>query len=167
VEADVNDKRTKPALLDEIQAEWELLEALLLELDEGQMLDANAQNGWSVKDVMAHITYWERLALDRLYAARDGRPIQIELVSSWDVDQINAQVYTANKDHPLDDVLAQTQEVHNELISVLEESDSTFIEGPLPFDWAEGTPVSQFVAENSCEHYKEHRQALERWIEAQ
>lgn len=163
----MNDNRTKTELLDEIQMEWELLEALLLELDEEQMLDANAQNGWSVKDIMAHITYWERLALDRLYAARDGRSMQIELVDSWDVDQINAQVYATNKDRRLDEVLAQVQEVHNKLIFMLEESDEAFVEGALPFDWAEGTPVSQFVAENASEHYNEHRQSLEKWIEAQ
>ena len=163
----MNDKRTKTELLDEIQTEWELLEALLLELDEEQMLDTSAQEDWSVKDILAHITFWERLALDRIYAARDGRAMQIELVGSWDVDQLNAQTYEANTDHPLDEVLARTQEVHSELMSVLEESDAAFIEGPLPFEWAQGTPVWQFVAENASEHYKEHRQALESWIEAQ
>ena len=163
----MNEKRTKAELLDEIQTEWELMEALLLELDEEQMLDTKAQDGWSVKDILSHITYWERLALDRLYAARDGRAMQIELVGSWDVDQLNAQTYAENKDRPLDEVLAHTQDAHTELMGVLEESDATFIEGPLPFDWAQDTPVWQFVAENSSWHYKEHRQALETWIEAQ
>jgi hypothetical protein len=161
----MNDKRTKVELLNEIQAEWELLEALLLELDEGQMLDKQAQDGWSVKDIMAHITYWERLALDRLYAARDGRAMEIELVGSWDVDQLNAQVYEKNKDRPLEAVLADTQSVHNEIMTFLEVSKTGFVEGPLPFDWAEGTPVWQFVVENTSEHYKEHRETLERWVE--
>ena len=88
----MDEKRTKDEFLKEIQTEWELLEALLMELDEEQMLDTRAQDGWSVKDILAHITFWERLALDRLYAARDDRPIQIELVGSWDVDGLNAQI---------------------------------------------------------------------------
>jgi hypothetical protein len=163
----MNNKRTKGELLEEIRTEWELLEALLLEVDEGQMLDTSAQDGWSVKDILAHITYWERLALDRLYAARDGRKMQIELVGSWDVDQLNAQTYATNKDRPLDEVLAQAQEVHNELTDGLEASAAAFIEGPLPFDWAEGTPVWKFVEENTSEHYKEHRETLEKWIEMQ
>jgi hypothetical protein len=167
MEAGVDDKRSKAELLEEIQMEWELLEALLMELDEEQMLDTRAQDGWSVKDILAHITFWERLALDRMYAARDGKPIQIELVGSWDVDGLNTQTYNENKERPLDEVLADTQNIHSELMNVLEGSEAAFIEGPLPFDWAEGTPVWRFVGENTSWHYKEHRQALEAWIEAQ
>lgn len=163
----MDDKRSKAELLEEIQTEWELLEVLLMELDEEQMLDTRAQNGWSVKDILAHITFWERLALDRLYAGRDGKPMQIELVGSWDVDGLNMQTYTENKDRPLDEVLADTQDIHSELMNVLEGSEAGFIEGPLPFDWAQGTPVWRFVGENTSWHYKEHRQALEAWIEAQ
>lgn len=166
MEAGVSDKRTKAELLEEIQMEWELLEALLMELDEGQMLDTRAQDGWSVKDILAHVTFWERLALDRLYAARDGKPMQIELVGSWDVDGLNAQTYAENKDRPLDEVLTEAQDIHAELVNLLEDSEVDFVEGLLPFDWAQGTPVWRFVGENTSWHYKEHRQALEAWIEA-
>lgn len=157
----------KDKLLERIRTEWELLEALLLELDEGQMLDIGAQSGWSVKDVLAHITFWERLALDRLYAARDGLPLKIELVGTWDVDQVNAQIYDQNKARTLEAVLADTHSVHKEIMDFLEKSEAEFIEGALPFDWAEGYPVWQFVEDNTSGHYREHRQALEAWIAAQ
>jgi hypothetical protein len=167
MEARMTHTHMKAILLDKIRTEWELLEALLLELDERQMLDTSAQAGWSVKDVLAHITFWERLALDRLYAARFSRSMQLELVDSWDVDQLNAKVYGENKDRSLEAVLADTHNTHNEILDFLEGSDAGFVEGPLPFDWAEGYPVWQFVEDNTSGHYKEHRETLEDWIEAQ
>lgn len=163
----MDEPRSKAELLGDIRVEWELLEALLIELDESQMLDASAQAGWSVKDVLAHISFWERLALDRLRAARDGSPMQIELVDSWDVDRLNAQVHHDNKGRSLDKVFADTQAVHNEIITFLESSEAGFIEGPLPFDWAEGYPAWKFAEDNTSAHYKEHREALERWVEEQ
>jgi hypothetical protein len=131
------------------------------------MLDTRAQGGWSVKDILAHITFWERLALDRLFAARDNKPMQIELVGSWDVDQLNAHVYGENKDRPLEDVLADARSVHKEIMDFLESSEAGFVEGPLPFDWAEGYPLWKFVDDNTSGHYKEHRETLEVWIAAQ
>jgi hypothetical protein len=63
------------------------------------------QPTWSVKDLIAHITYWESYMIERLSHVLAGG-IDKRLRSDEEVDTINASVYAAHKDDALADVLA-------------------------------------------------------------
>jgi hypothetical protein len=60
-------------------------------------------SGLSVKDMLAHITFWERSLLDRLEASATGGdfaalPYEIDA----DVDAINARVHAQHRSHSWD-----------------------------------------------------------------
>jgi hypothetical protein len=61
---------------------------------------------WTLKDLLAHLTYWQMSAIDRLQKVAAGRSEEIQLVDGdHAIDQINENVYRANKDRSLADML--------------------------------------------------------------
>ena len=62
----------KATLIAKIQDGRREMEALLAQLSEAQMVEPGIAEGWSVKDLLSHITYWERDTVDVLKAATRG-----------------------------------------------------------------------------------------------
>jgi hypothetical protein len=71
---------TKTNMMDSITEERKLLEDQIFSLTEGQMLQPTLEGGWSVKDMMAHITAWEGLMIGWLKTAMLG---EIPDTSPW------------------------------------------------------------------------------------
>jgi hypothetical protein len=60
---------------------------------------------WTLKDLLAHVTYWQTSAIDRLQKVAAGRVDEIRLFDGDDtINQINENVYRANRDRPLADM---------------------------------------------------------------
>ncbi|MGD9889983.1 MAG: maleylpyruvate isomerase N-terminal domain-containing protein [Dehalococcoidia bacterium] len=61
---------------------------------------------WTLKDLLAHLTYWQTSAIDRLQKVAAGQVEAIQLIGGNEaIDQINENVYRANRDRPLADML--------------------------------------------------------------
>jgi uncharacterized damage-inducible protein DinB len=50
---------TKPKILELIQTERANLEATLSQLSQEQMTRPGVEDGWTVKDTLAHLSVWE------------------------------------------------------------------------------------------------------------
>lgn len=93
-------------LLARIRQDRAAFAALWHGLTDAQMTARPAiQATWSVKDLIAHITYWESYMIERLSHVLAGG-IDKRLRSDEEVDTINANVYAAHKDDALGDVRA-------------------------------------------------------------
>ncbi len=156
----------KPTLLREIDEEWTRLEAALAPLGEAQMVEAGAQGQWSVKDVLAHVTWWERWLLAWRSAAR-GEALAPEGASTDEaVDRLNERTYLANRDRPLADVLADLQATHRRVVEAVEAMSDDGLTRPTHLElMPEGAPAWEFVAANTWRHYPEHYGAIESWSE--
>jgi hypothetical protein len=149
----------KAELLADIRAEWALWEALLGEIEETQPGVAGV---WSVKDMVAHITWFEREMVGMLEARA--------LVGSdlWQLpaDQRNARIFEENRDRALRDVLAEAQQVHHHLVEKVEALAEDDLVDPhrfpgMPEDWQPW----KVIAGNSNEHYRDHSQDVRTWLE--
>ncbi len=143
------------------RAEWD---ALLAQVGPERMVRPGAAGCWSVKDVVAHVAWFEREMVGMLRArALEGSDL-------WDLDQDarNAVVYEQNRDRPLDDVLAEARQVYAELLPLLEGmseeeyTDAWCFRG-MPPAWA---PWS-VIAGNTWEHYEAHMPAIRAALEVQ
>jgi hypothetical protein len=159
---------TKTQLLEEIEKQRAYLLNLIQELTEEQMIEPNVEENWSIKDLLAHIAAWERLADDRLRAAFTSEELQYPIIQGWDeIHQINADIYEKNKDLSLDTVMKEFETAHNDLLATIESLDDESIFKPLPFDWADGLLVHQLISANTHWHYKDHCESIEKWISKQ
>lgn len=160
------ERMTKQELLEAIQDEWQNLLSTLDLLSETQMLQTGDEDGWNVKDILAHITAWELLMVDWIEASLRGetpdRPVPGE---PWDdLDLINQQFYDLHKGSPLSEVFAQFHNVHHVAYSKVASLTERDLMDPERFVWRAGHPLWHMVADNTWRHYDEHREVIEDWL---
>jgi hypothetical protein len=160
---------TKTELIAEIHREWGLLEAVLNGLSEAQMTAPATLGLWSVKDMLAHISYWEKFLLDRLGSAISGEAGQYPPIhSDAEVDRLNARVFAENQERPLSAVLLEFRTLYTAVLTAVEALDEAAIARPLPLDFPLDNLIAwQIIRANTSDHYQEHRLALEDWLKGQ
>src|SRR5262252_1240940 len=130
-------------LLAEMQSEQAAWVALLDEIGEENMTQPEVAGGWSIKDIVAHITGWRRRTVLRFRAALDPA---VDMTPYWpaeldeddEVDEINACIYKANRDRSLADVLTDSREVFQQLVAEVSALSDEQLNDPQRFPWLEG-----------------------------
>jgi hypothetical protein len=111
----------KAELLNWLQEEYQQWEAFLDQTDPARMDQPGVAGHWSIKDVVAHLTGWQRSLVARLQAAQRSEP---EPPPPWPAhlqtdDEINAWIYESNRGRSVREVLAETHHVHQQLLAVI------------------------------------------------
>jgi hypothetical protein len=155
----------KQALLDVIQGERSKLMTLLAGLSQEQKEIKGVESDWSIKDIMAHISAWERLAQDRIHAALTEEDLKIPVIEGDDfVDVFNAQVYEREKEAPLSEVEAEFVESYDTFLNTIKSLDEAFLYEKLPFDWAGDLTAQVLISANTHWHYTEHGVSIQEWL---
>lgn len=143
------------------QARWE---ALLDEIGEAHMTQPDVAGGWSIKDIVAHLTGWRRRSVARFQAvlhhtASFSPPWPPHLQTD---DEINAWIYAANRDRSLADVLQDSRDAFQQLVDTLEAFPETELLDPQRFGLAEGeipTGAAFFA-----HFHEEHEPDMRAWL---
>ncbi len=150
---------TKETLLAEIAARRAELDALLAGLSDEQMARPDVMDGWSIKDILAHMTWWHqrmctlwRHEAESLFQPGDSDEQQRERI-----DRLNAQVYAENKDRALLDVIGAFERSYLDALGVAQ----SVTEADLSDDNRLG-----LIGGNMNGHYEEHIPAIRAWREA-
>ncbi len=150
---------TKIEFLDTLRAERARIEAALGKQTETQLTHRAAPDQWSLKDTLAHLTYWEQYMLERVQRALLGETPR--WVTDEEEPEVNARVFERNKERPLAEVLA---DLHRSLAEVLEQVESMSeadLTDPNRFAWMKGKPLWSYIANEAYgEHYHDHLQPL-------
>jgi len=87
-----------------------------------RMCEPPREGHWSGKDILAHVTTWERRLLGWLAAAARGAGTQIpEPGATWDdMDRLNAVSYAANRDRALEDITADSRRSFAQVLAQIE-----------------------------------------------
>jgi len=158
---------SKKQLLAEMQSEQAAWLALLDEIGEENMTQPEAASGWSIKDIVAHITGWRRRTVLRFRAALDPTvdmtpDYPAELDEDDEVDQINAWIYKANRDRPLADVLNDSREVFQQLVAEVSALSDEQLNDPQRFPWLEGERLTgAFIFGH---FHEEHEPDMRAWL---
>jgi hypothetical protein len=155
--------------LQEIRAGRSGLQELLSRLEADRMETEKALYGnWSVKDLLAHLGFWERRAATILKALQAGEPVPSLVDSNLDnfnLDEVNARNFTANHGRPLAEVQAEEEAAYQELLALTEKAPENDLFDPQRFSWTQGQPFFNWIEGNSYGHYQEHLPALEEWVQ--
>jgi uncharacterized protein (TIGR03083 family) len=143
-------------------------EALLGQMTDEQMARRGAAGDWSVKDILAHLTFWEQSMLRRIKAVvRGERPESMRVEGEeWEttMNRINDQNFAANRQRPHAEVLADFQRSHQEAIAFIGTiSDADLAEGSRAAQTL-GRPLHDLIAGDTYEHYAEHGDAIRQWL---
>jgi hypothetical protein len=136
--------------------------ALLAEVGERRMTLPELPGGWSVKDVIAHISWYESEMVELLrIKALHGSEL-------WDLptDERNIPIYEMNRTRSLEQVSNESDQVHAQLVALIEslgDMDLTDASryADMPPDW---TPL-EVLAGNTYEHYDDHIVDIRSWLD--
>ena len=160
----MNKQSIKSELLAEIDQEWVSIERICAGLSEADMIAPGVEGEWSVKDILCHISAWEKYLLDRLGMVMTGQPPNYPSMKSWeDVHRFNAQVYAENKDRPLNSVIIEFRSLYRGVMTVLEALSEDQLTQPYSYDFPDDAlTLLRLIRGNTSEHYREHRVAIEK-----
>ena len=146
-------------LLTNMRTGRERLAAALAQMDEARMVDPALYGLWSVKDLLAHLGFWEHYIVAAYRTLRRGdvpdpRPDETSL------DAINARVLAEYKSHPMANVQREEEDAYRALLSLAESAPEDDLFDPHRFAWTQGHPLAELIGNNTYEHYDEHLQDL-------
>lgn len=144
-------------VLDRLNAAWTDFEASYAGLSESRLLEPGVTGDWSVRDIIAHVTWWEEEALKHLPLVREGgRPTRYS-VKYGGIDAFNALMTEQRKHLALDEVLRQHDEVHARLLDYVRAAPAEL--------FARETRFRRRLRLDTFAHYPIHARAIRRWRE--
>ena len=155
----------KAQLLNSLKTEQAQWETLLSDIGEAHMTQADVAGGWSIKDMVAHLTGWRRRSVARFQAvlrheSSFSPPWPPHLETD---DEINAWIYESNRDRPLSDVLQESRDVFQQLVDTLSAFPEAELLDPKRFGWMEGDAPTG--AAFFAHFHEEHESDMRAWLD--
>ncbi len=128
------------------------------------MLQPGAAGKWSVKDVIAHVTWGEReiVPIMRTHVLAGS-----ELWNLSD-DERNEIVYQQNRDRPLQEILQEEQQAYADLLEAAQTLSDEDLNDPHRFkQMSEEWVPWQIIAGCSFKHYQDHMPSIREWLAQQ
>jgi len=106
-------------LLGKLDSAWTAFGESCTGLDDRQMLVPGVTGGWSVRDLIAHVTWWDAEAITHLPLILAGGTPPRYSVTYGGIDAFNALMTERNAGLSLDEVRAAFRETHGRLVDYL------------------------------------------------
>jgi hypothetical protein len=138
-------------------------DAMLARVPEDRLTEQGVAGEWSVQDVIAHLTWFDRQMIGLVEAkAFVGSDL-------WALPphERNAAVFQLNRHRSLAEVTTEANLVFGVLVDQLGTLSDQDLADPgsfpgMPPDWVPG----EIFAQNTFEHYDAHAEGLRRWLDA-
>lgn len=156
----------KLKFLERVKTEYAFLERTLALVPPERTAEGGVCGHWSAKDLVAHLTAWERLTLRWLADAARGIPLKVpDEGFGWeDFDAQNDLYYRRTKDHSLDDILADARRVRAEILALINGLTDEELAGGGRFAGMFIDSPGEAIASNTYEHYGQHITQIREWL---
>lgn len=140
-----------------LEKAWNLFRESYAGLGAEQMSLPGVVEDWSVKDLIAHVSWWEEESLKHLPHILEGKRPPRYSVLYGGIDAFNAKMTELNRSLSLDEVLSQADEIHRRLVNYL---------AGVPDDVFEReTRFRRRLRLDTYSHYPIHTAAIRAWQE--
>lgn len=147
----------KAEFLQTLRARRARLEANLQRASEAQLVHRATPDAWSIKDGLAHLTFYEQHMLKQVRLALN-KELEISPVTEAERVARNARIFTQNRDRSLVDVLTEMGRSFAEVVALVATIPEPVLTNPQYFpSWLNGMPLWEYILdETSGDHYVEH-----------
>lgn len=145
-------------LINRVDSAWEVFRSSYAGLSDAEMTEPGVTGDWSVKDIIAHVTWWEEEALTHLPTILAGEKPPRYSVKYGGINAFNAQMTEQKKELPLAEVLRWHEDTHRRLLDFVETVPEEHI--------VRETPFRRRLRLDTYSHYREHTVAIEKWRRA-
>ena len=157
----------KDHILTTLREEFDRWEALLAGLSEEQIVAPQLPDGWSIKDVIAHLRAWQQRSIARLEAALLDRapefpqwPAGLDPEPQGQPHQVNAWMYETNRDRPWASIHGDWRAGFLRFLELGQAIPEKDLLDAGRYPWMEGYTLA-FILQASYEHHQEHEEHLE------
>jgi|SRR5581483_3593051 len=160
------DPKTKSKVLQAARDAYAEMQTYLASLTPEQRVAPLLDDGWSVKDSLAHIAAWENMTIGWLEASLRGEYVKRftpEFIQPDDqadaermMNDLNNHLFEQNRNRSWEQVLADFNESYQRILAVIARMSDDDIFNPQRFAWRKGSPAIDMIAANTYGHYAEH-----------
>ncbi len=168
----MNEPTTKPELLNEIERAHQDMVRVLASMSDEEKVAPILQDSWSVKDSLAHIVAWEKMAMDWMTRSLEGEQVK-RFIEGFQYDTeaerepvmhaLNRHLYEQNKNRALHEVMGEFRATHRAMLEFVAQVDERDLFDPNRFAWRNGSPASDMIGGNTYAHYAEHQGWILEW----
>lgn len=133
------------------------IEELLPEIDPQKEI----YPGWTIRDILAHMTGWDDATIDSLRSHATGRPPTIPAIIS--LDEYNALTVSSRKDLDFDRILKEWRLTRQVLRTIIEHLPEDKFLSPVTVPWGEKASVPCLV-DMFHVHEDDHVQDILVWL---
>ena len=157
-------------MITQLHADRRQLEELLSTLTPEEMEVDGVQGSRSVKDIIAHITAWERYGIGWIQSLAQGqRPEMPVPETSMDAVRkkmavLNAEIHKKNERRPLQEVLDESRRSFELLIGEIATLPEASLDAAFDYKWAEKPVTGRHVIAWRYWHYRAHLKHIRDWI---
>lgn len=142
-------------VLERLATAWSEFEDSYAGLSDAELLTPGVTGQWSVRDIIAHVTWWEEEALEHLPLIREGgRPPRYS-VKYCGIDAFNALMTERRRHLSLPEVLRQHDNVHERLIAYVRSAPEEL--------YRTETRFRRRLKLDAYGHYPIHARAIRAW----
>lgn len=154
---------TATRLADILRTERAQWNALLAQVRPNRMEIPGVEGTWSVKELVAHLTWYERAVLDgarqitntgTFTRANDG----------LGMDERNTRIAAESRARSVAEALAEADDVFDQLLRVIAACPDDLLNNAKLLGLPDDIPPWMRVANNSYLHYQHHEQSIRAWL---
>ena len=151
--------KDKEAVEQEMQESWQDLCAALDSISDAEQEQPGVVEGWSVKDMLGHITFWAEKAGRDLRLVAAGKPDELEVPTGPEsVNEWNAREADRRKQLPLSQVREELEAAHRAALQSLRDVPVEVLDVEV-----KGWTMLVRFAEDTYRHYREHAEHIRAW----
>ena len=160
---------SKTDLLETMTVEYQKLQALLQPLNESRMTQAGVCGDWSIKDMLGHLTEWQRMVLSWYQDGAAGKDVKTPAPDlKWsEIPILNQRIYEQYRDVPLADMRQQLEASHAATRQVLEGIPDEALVTPRFYRWTNTSTLLSYFVSCTSSHYHWACTEIRKWLRAQ
>ena len=156
----------KSELLETLEDSHQELIEMLEDLPEATLLESGVEGDWSIKDILAHLTYWEGQLVTLLFQAKSGMPQPSTVhFGSESLDETNARWHQQSQDRSLEIIWSDFIGVRKQTIRRVSAFSEQELQDPQRYAWLGGKPLWMWIVNDSVEHEEDHEDAIREWLD--
>ena len=158
--------RSKRELIDDISSEHGSLVTMLEEVPEALWNEPGVWgDGWTVADLVAHLTEWHRLFLGWFDEGRNGgTPAMPAPGFKWnETPRLNRAIQAKHRDRPLPEIRREFEGTHREVLDLARHVPEADLLESGRFPWTGKNALVTYLGANTASHYRFAQKVLKRW----
>jgi uncharacterized protein YdeI (YjbR/CyaY-like superfamily) len=161
----------KAKLINELEEEFQSWKAFLNGLVEAEITAEQRLEQLSIKDIVAHLTAWQKITVARMEAGWQNWepqypewPADFDTDSQAETDKINAWIYDMYQYQSWLEVYREWSERFKHIVEIANAIPENYLLESGKYPWLAGYPLSA-VLTGTLEHHQEHFEGLQLLLE--